>query len=76
MTATKNTVPLANMPREVRYTKLDRELGLHPDDPAAVRDLMTTTVAGEITGRKPHDGHLVLQGGVPEVREFLETTWR
>lgn len=33
-------------------------------------------VAGEMTEREPHDGYLVLQGGVPEVQEFLENVWR
>jgi glutamyl-tRNA(Gln) amidotransferase subunit D len=69
-------VPLANMLPEVAYIKLGWALGLHPDDPAAVRELMTTTVAGEMTEREPHDGYLVLQGGVPEVQEFLEKVWR
>ncbi len=29
-----------------------------------------------MTEREPHDGYLVLQGGVPEVQEFLENVWR
>ncbi|MGD2071845.1 MAG: Glu-tRNA(Gln) amidotransferase subunit GatD, partial [Gemmatimonadota bacterium] len=69
-------VPLANMLPEVAYIKLGWALGVHPDDPVAVRDLMTTTVAGEMTEGEPHDGYIVLQGGVPEVREFLEGVWR
>ena len=50
-----------------------REVGARP---AAARSLMTTVIAGEITEREPHDGYLVLQGGVPEVQEFLEKVWR
>ncbi len=69
-------VPLANMLPEVAYIKLGWALGLHPDDPEAVRRLMTTAVAGEMTEREPHDGYLVFQGGVPEVQEFLERIWR
>jgi glutamyl-tRNA(Gln) amidotransferase subunit D len=69
-------VPLANMLPEVAYIKLGWALGVHPDDPAAARRLMTTTVAGEMTEREPHDGYLVLQGGVPEVEEYLSQAWR
>lgn len=68
-------VPLANMLPEVAYIKLCWALGLHPDDPAAVRDVMTTTIAGEMTAREPHDGYLVFQGGTPEVRDFLGRIW-
>jgi hypothetical protein len=32
---------------------------------------MQTSLAGEITEREPHDGYLVLQGRVPEIRELL-----
>jgi glutamyl-tRNA(Gln) amidotransferase subunit D len=69
-------VPLANMLPEVAYVKLGWAFGLHPDDPAAVRALMTTNVAGETTDREPHDGYLVFQGGVPEIRELLEKVWK
>ena len=64
-------IPLANMLPEVAYVKLGWALGVHPDDPEAVRELMTTVVAGEMTDREPHDGYIVLQGGVPEVQEFF-----
>ena len=30
---------------------------------------------GEITEREPHDGYMVMQGGVPEVDEFFQKTW-
>jgi len=69
-------VPLENMLPEVAYIKLGWALGMHPDDPDAVRRLMTTTIAGETTEREPHDGYLVLQGGVPEVQEFLAKVWK
>lgn len=64
--------PLANMLPEVAYIKLGWALGTHPDDPAAVKTLMAESVAGEMTEREPHDGYLILQGGVPEVRDFLK----
>lgn len=69
-------VPLANMLPEVAYIKLGWALGVHPDDPVAARDLMQRPIAGEVTEREPHDGYLVLQGGVPEVQDFLEKVWR
>jgi len=69
-------VPLANMLPETAFVKLGWAMGVHPDDPDAVRHLMTTTIAGEMTEREPHDGYLILQGGVPEVREFLTGAWR
>ena len=37
---------------------------------------MMRDVAGEVTAREPHDGYLVLQGGVPEVQEFLTKVWK
>lgn len=69
-------VPLADMLPEVAYIKLGWALGLHPDDPEAVRALMTTPIAGEITEREPFDGYLIFQGGVPEVEAFLRDVWR
>ncbi len=69
-------IPLANMLPEVAYIKLGWALGLHPDDPAKVRALMTETVAGEMTEREPHDGYLILQGGVPEVEDFFGKVWK
>jgi glutamyl-tRNA(Gln) amidotransferase subunit D len=69
-------VPLANMLPEVAYIKLGWAMGVHPDDPEAVKELMTTTLAGEVTEREPHDGYLIFQGGVPEIQDFLEKVWR
>jgi glutamyl-tRNA(Gln) amidotransferase subunit D len=69
-------VPLANMLPEVAFIKLGWALGVHPDDPEAVKQLMMAQIAGEVTEREPHDGYLVLQGGVPEIKEFLEKVWR
>jgi glutamyl-tRNA(Gln) amidotransferase subunit D len=68
--------PLANMLPEVAYVKLGWALGVHPNDPDAVRELMVTPVAGETTEREPHDGYLVFQGGVPEIQEFLGKVWK
>jgi len=68
-------VPLANMLPEVAYIKLCWALGVHPDDPDAVVKTMTTSIAGEMTEREPHDGYLVFQGGVPEIKQFLGSIW-
>jgi len=69
-------VPLANMLPEVAFMKLGWAMGLHPDDPDAMRETMTTPIAGDMTEREPHDGYLILQGGVPEVQEFLRRVWK
>ncbi len=69
-------IPLANMLPEVAYIKLGWALGVHPGDPEKARELMTSCIAGEVTEREPHDGYLVLQGGIPEVQDFLEKVWR
>jgi glutamyl-tRNA(Gln) amidotransferase subunit D len=69
-------VPLANMLPEVAYIKLGWAIGVHPDDPEAVRTLMTTPMAGDMTEREPHDGYLVFQGGVPEIQTFLGQVWK
>ncbi|OGQ89196.1 MAG: glutamyl-tRNA(Gln) amidotransferase subunit D [Deltaproteobacteria bacterium RIFOXYA12_FULL_58_15] len=69
-------VPLANMLPEVGYIKLGWALGVHPNDPEAAKQLMMTSVAGEMTSREPHDGYLIFQGGIPEVKDFLERVWQ
>ena len=69
-------VPLANMLPEAGYMKLGWALGMHPDDPEAVRELMTTPIADEMTQREPHDGYLVFQGGVPEIQDLMHESWK
>ncbi|RKZ15508.1 Glu-tRNA(Gln) amidotransferase GatDE subunit D [bacterium] len=69
-------IPLANMLPEAAYIKLGWSLGMHPDDPDAVRKLMTTPIADEITPREPHDGYLVFQGGVPEIQDLMVENWK
>jgi glutamyl-tRNA(Gln) amidotransferase subunit D len=63
-------IPAANMLPETAFTKLGWVLG-QTDDPAKVRELMLRPIAGEITEREPFDGYLILQGGIPEVEEFI-----
>jgi len=66
-------VPLANMLPEVAYVKLGWALG-QTDDPDKVKEIMLTSICGEITEREPYNGYLVFQGGIPEVEEFLKKT--
>ncbi|MEW6687344.1 MAG: Glu-tRNA(Gln) amidotransferase subunit GatD [Candidatus Edwardsbacteria bacterium] len=68
-------VPAENMLPEVAYVKLGWALG-HTDDLEEVKKLMLTPVAGEITGREPYNGYIILQGGIPEVEEFISKYWR
>jgi hypothetical protein len=60
-----------------------REIGQRPATLKAiategleVRRIMLTPVAGEITEREPSNGHLIFQGGIPEVEEFISTIKR
>ena len=42
-------------------------------DLAKVKEIMLTSIAGEITEREPHNGYLVFQGGIPEVEDFIRS---
>lgn len=68
-------VPAANMLPEVAYVKLCWALG-HTYDLEKVKKLMLTSIAGEITEREPYNGYVILQGGLPEVEEFLSKNLR
>jgi glutamyl-tRNA(Gln) amidotransferase subunit D len=63
-------IPTANMLPEVAYMKLCWALG-QTKDLEEVQNIMLTPVNGEITEREPSNGYLVLQGGIPEVEEFI-----
>jgi len=63
-------IPMANMLPEVAYVKLGWALG-RTKDLAEVRRIMETPVNGETTEREPSNGYLILQGGIPEVEEFI-----
>ncbi len=63
-------IPAANMLPEAAYAKLGWVLG-HTDDREEVKEMMLTPIANEITEREPFDGYLIMQGGVPEVEEFI-----
>ncbi len=68
-------LPAANMTPEVAYVKLGWALG-QSQDRAEVARLMLTPVCGEITEREPHNGYLVMQGGIPEVDAFISEHWK
>ncbi|MHB8077952.1 MAG: Glu-tRNA(Gln) amidotransferase subunit GatD [Candidatus Krumholzibacteriia bacterium] len=68
-------VPAANMLPEVAYMKLGWALA-QTDRLAEVERIMLTPIAGEITEREPHNGYLVLQGGIPEVDRFISQYWK
>jgi len=66
----KGVVPLGNMLPETAYIKLGWVLG-QTEDPVEVKKMMLTPICSDITPREPYNGYLVLQGGVPEVDEFV-----
>ena len=64
-------IPAENMLPEVAYVKLGWVLG-QTQDTEKVKEMMLTSIAGEITEREPIDGYLVFQGGIPEIDEFMK----
>ncbi len=68
-------VPLDNMLPETALMKLSWVLG-RTDDHDEVLRRMREPVAGEITEREPHNGYLILQGGLPETEEFVSSHWK
>ena len=68
-------IPLDNMLPETAYMKLC--LGAGPDRrPARNPPMMTTPINHEITPREPHNGYLILQGGLDEVDAFVQKHWK
>ncbi len=68
-------VPLDNMLPETALMKLGWVLG-HTDEHAEVLRMMRTTINHEITPREPHNGYLVLQGGLLETEDFVRAHWK
>ncbi|RLB49268.1 MAG: Glu-tRNA(Gln) amidotransferase GatDE subunit D [Deltaproteobacteria bacterium] len=68
-------VPLDNMLPETALMKLCWVLG-HTDDRTEVMEIMRRPVSHEITEREPHNGYLILQGGLPETEEYVATHWK
>ncbi len=67
----KGIIPAGNMLPEVAWVKLSWALG-QTKDPEEVKKIMLTPVNDEITKREPYNGYLILQGGVPEVEDFIK----
>ncbi len=63
-------IPAANMLPEVAYMKLCWALG-QTSDLDKVKEIMLNPINSEITEGEPHNGYIILQGGLPEVEEFL-----
>ena len=63
-------IPAENMLPEVAYVKLGWVLA-QTTNPQEVKEMMLTPISGDITEREPFDGYLVLQGGIPEVEQFI-----
>ena len=68
-------IPADNMLPEAAYMKLCWVLG-QTDDPTQIRKLLLTPINHEITKREPHNGYLILQGGLPDVEEFINRHWK
>jgi glutamyl-tRNA(Gln) amidotransferase subunit D len=68
-------VPLANMLPETALMKLSWVLG-HTDDHDEVMRRMREPVCHETTEREPHNGYLILQGGLPETEAFISSHWK
>jgi len=68
-------VPLDNMLPETALMKLGWVLG-HTDDHDRVLEMMRDSIAHEITPREPHNGYLILQGGLPETEEWITAHWK
>ena len=48
----------------------------HTDDHDEVLKMMRTTIAHEVADREPHNGYLILQGGLPEIEDFVKRQWK
>jgi len=68
-------VPLDNMLPETALMKLGWVLG-HTRDHGEVLTMMRKTINHEITPREPHNGYLILQGGLPEVESWITSQWK
>ena len=67
-------IPMDNMLPETAYMKLAWVLG--QTDDARRSAIMTTPINHETTPREPHNGYLILQGGLPEVDAFVQRHWK
>ena len=63
-------IPLANMLPEAAFMKLSWVLGQTKEREEIIK-LLLKPVNREITEREPHNGYIILQGGIPDVEEFM-----
>jgi glutamyl-tRNA(Gln) amidotransferase subunit D len=68
-------VPLDNMIPETALMKLSWVLA-HTDDGSEVMRMMRTPIGHDITPREPHNGYLIMQGGLPEIEEWIKEHWK
>jgi len=68
-------LPMDNMIPETALMKMCWVLG-QTDDRDEVKTLMHTPISREITLREPHNGYLIMQGGVPEIEESISGHWK
>jgi glutamyl-tRNA(Gln) amidotransferase subunit D len=68
-------VPLDNMIPETALMKLSWVLG-HTNDHDEVLRMMRESVSHEITPREPHNGYVIMQGGLPETEEYIASHWK
>ncbi len=68
-------VPLDNMLPETALMKLSWVLG-HTNDHDEVMRMMREPILHEITPREPHNGYLIMQGGLPETEEYISSHWK
>jgi glutamyl-tRNA(Gln) amidotransferase subunit D len=68
-------VPLDNMLPETALMKLGWVLG-HTHENDEVMRLMREPINHEITDREPHDGYMILQGGLPETQRYINSHWK
>lgn len=68
-------VPLDNMIPETALMKLSWVLA-HTDDHTEVMRMMRHSINHEINLREPHNGYLILQGGLPDTDEFIASHWK
>ena len=69
-------VPLDNMLPETALMKLCWVLGHEGIDHDEVVRMMREPINHETTTREPHNGYLILQGGLPETEAFITAHWK
>ncbi len=68
-------VQLDNMLPETALMKLSWVLG-QTDDHEEVMRMMREPINHEITEREPHNGYIILQGGLPDTEEYIKKYWK